>query len=77
MAYSITPAVAADPPSPGPTSTLEAVVVTADKLNVETLIDRKVYSVQSDVQATFGSLSDVLSVIPSVDVDADGSSSEI
>src|SRR6202043_1019663 len=35
-------------------------------------IDRKVYSVASDVQSTFGTLSDVLSVIPSVDVDPDG-----
>jgi outer membrane receptor protein involved in Fe transport len=61
-----------DPPSAGPTTTLDAVVVSSNKLEVETLIDRKVYSVQSDVQSTFGSLSDVLSVIPSVDVDGDG-----
>jgi len=62
----------AGPAAPGPSASLEAIEVTAEKLDVETLIDRKVYSVQSDVQATFGSLSDVLSVIPSVDVDADG-----
>jgi outer membrane receptor protein involved in Fe transport len=61
-----------DEQSSSPTAPLEAIEVTTDKLKVETLIDRKVYSVQSDVQATFGSLSDVLSVIPSVDVDADG-----
>ncbi len=51
---------------------MESVVVTARKLAVETLIDRKVYSVTDDVQATFGTVSDVLSAIPSVDVDPDG-----
>jgi outer membrane receptor for ferrienterochelin and colicin len=51
---------------------MESVVVTTKKLAVETLIDRKVYSVTADVQATFGSLGDVLSEIPSVDVDPDG-----
>ena len=64
-------AQAADPP-PAPDAAMQAVVVKADKLEVETLIDRKVYSVTSDVQSTFGTLSDVLSVIPSVDVDPDG-----
>jgi outer membrane receptor protein involved in Fe transport len=51
---------------------VESIVVTGRKLNVETLIDRKVYSVATDVQATFGTVSDVLSAIPSVDVDPDG-----
>ena len=51
---------------------MESVVVTARKLAVETLIDRKVYSVTDDLQATFGTVSDVLSAIPSVDVDPDG-----
>src|SRR3984957_18386413 len=63
---------AADGPPPAPTATMEPVVVTAQKLDVETLIDRKVYTVTSDVQSTFGTLGDVLSVIPSVDVDPDG-----
>ncbi|GAC1499519.1 MAG: outer membrane beta-barrel family protein [Steroidobacteraceae bacterium] len=63
---------AADAPQ-GPVSSAEAIVVTGQKLSVETLIDRKVYSVASDAQSTFGTLSDVLSVIPSVDVDPDGS----
>jgi len=58
--------------SPAPTDSVAGVVVTAQKLDVETLIDRKVYRVTSDVQSTFGTLSDVLSVIPSVDVDPDG-----
>ena len=63
---------ATDAPAPGPGAPLESVVVTADKLSVETLIDRKVYSVKSELQSTFGTVSDVLNVIPSVDVDADG-----
>ena len=65
-------AEAADPPSPAAAAPLQNVVVTAEKLVVETLIDRKVYSVTSDAQSTFGTASDVLSVIPSVDVDPDG-----
>jgi outer membrane receptor protein involved in Fe transport len=65
-------AQAADGSPPAPTDSVEGVVVTAQKLDVETLIDRKVYRVTSDVQSTFGTLSDVLSVIPSVDVDPDG-----
>ena len=63
---------AADPPSPTSAPPVESIVVTAHKLAVETLIDRKVYSVTEDVQATFGTVSDVLSAIPSVDVDPDG-----
>jgi outer membrane receptor protein involved in Fe transport len=62
---------AADEP-PAPTDAVETIVVKSDKLAVENLIDRKVYSVASDVLSTFGSLSDILSVIPSVDVDPDG-----
>jgi outer membrane receptor protein involved in Fe transport len=54
------------------TDDVETVVVKSQRLAVENLIDRKVYSVASDVQSTFGSLSDILSVIPSVDVDPDG-----
>ncbi len=51
---------------------MQSIVVTAHKLAVETLIDRKVYSVTDDVQASFGTVSDVLSAIPSVDVGPDG-----
>jgi outer membrane receptor protein involved in Fe transport len=65
-------AAAADLPSPAAAPSVKSVVVTAQKLSVETLIDRKVYSVAEDVQATFGTVSDVLSAIPSVDVDPDG-----
>jgi outer membrane receptor protein involved in Fe transport len=51
---------------------VQSVVVTARKLEVETLIDRKVYSIEADVQSAFGTVSDVLTAIPSIDVDTDG-----
>src|ERR1700738_5040094 len=63
---------ATDPPSPTPAPAMQSVVVTARKLAVETLIDRKVYTVTDDVEATCATVSDVLSAIPSVDVDPDG-----
>ena len=68
-----TPAGAADAPSSSvPSPTIDTIVVTAQKLSVETKIDRKVYTVADDAQSAFGSASDILNVIPSVDVDADG-----
>ena len=51
---------------------METVVVQGQKLNVETKIDRKIYTVPQDAQGTLGTLSDILNVIPSVDVDPDG-----
>ena len=51
---------------------VETVVVQGQKLSVETKIDRKIYSVPEDAQSTLGTLSDILNVIPSVDVDPDG-----
>jgi len=51
---------------------METVVVQGQKLNVETKIDRKIYTVPEDAQGTLGTLSDILNVIPSVDVDPDG-----
>jgi len=66
-------AQARDPaPPPAPETPTESVVITARELPVKNLIDRKVYSLTTDVQATFGTLSDVLGAIPSVDVDPDG-----
>ena len=59
------------PPTPA-AAEVESIVVRSKRLSVETLIDRKVYSVTEDVQRDFGSLSDILNVIPSIDVDADG-----
>jgi len=72
LAVACRSALAGDVPGPDQAGAIEAVVVTARTLRVETLIDRKVYSVAADVQSTFGSVSDVLTAIPSVDVDPDG-----
>lgn len=68
-------AVAAEPaqnPSPEIQSPTATIVVQGQKLSVENKIDRKVYSVPQDAQSTLGTLSDILSVIPSIDVDPDG-----
>jgi outer membrane receptor protein involved in Fe transport len=48
------------------------VVVTGQRAAAETLIDRKVYTVASDLQATTGVAADVLNNVPSVAVDVDG-----
>ena len=55
-----------------PPQSIGSVTVTSTHLPVQTLIDRKVYDVTQDVQSTFGTVGDVLSAIPSVDVDGDG-----
>ena len=65
-------AAAAENPPPPVNSALDTIIVQGEKLNVESKIDRKIYSVTEDVQSTLGTLSDILSVIPSVDVDPDG-----
>jgi outer membrane receptor protein involved in Fe transport len=49
-----------------------SVVVTAHRLKVQTLIDRKVYTITGDLQATTGSAADVMNALPSVNVDPDG-----
>ncbi len=59
-------------PPESPSTPMEAVVVQGQKLTVETRIDRKIYTVPEDAQSTLGTLSDILNVIPSVDVDPDG-----
>ena len=66
-----TKAMAADPP-PSPPVPTESVLVTSRKLPVQTFIDRKVYTLTDNLQASFGTLSDVLTDIPSVNVDPDG-----
>jgi outer membrane receptor protein involved in Fe transport len=72
VAFACSAANAEDSPPAPPVGDVQGIVVTSKKLSVETLIDRKVYSVTEDAQSTFGTLSDILSVIPSVDVDPDG-----
>jgi len=65
-------AVCAAPADNPSTSSIEIVVVQGQKLNVETKIDRKIYTVLENAQSTLGTLSDILNVMPSVDVDPDG-----
>jgi outer membrane receptor protein involved in Fe transport len=55
-----------------PATAVEEVVVTAQTPPTQALIDRKVYSVASDLQATSGSAAEILNTVPSVAVDADG-----
>ena len=63
---------AAENPAAPKAQSPETIVVQGQRLEVESKIDRKIYSVPEDAQATVGTLSDILSVIPSVDVDPDG-----
>ena len=51
---------------------LEPIVVTARKVPVRRLIDRRTYDVAADLQSTTGTAADILNDIPSVEVDADG-----
>jgi len=67
-----TAAMAADDPPSAPPAKISTVVVVSKELPVETFIDRKVYRLTDELQATFGTLSDVLTDIPSVSVDPDG-----
>ncbi len=52
--------------------TVQGIVVTAQRPKARTLIDRQVYVVSGNLQATTGSAADVLNEVPSVDVDPDG-----
>ena len=51
---------------------VQSIEVTAQRLSVQTLPDRKVYAVDDNLQGTTGSVADILNEIPSVEVDADG-----
>lgn len=59
-------ALAADAAAP------QEVVIRGQAKPVQTYMDRKVYTVSSDLQSVNGSAADVLNTIPSVTVDADG-----
>jgi outer membrane receptor for ferrienterochelin and colicin len=65
-------AAADNPPPPPGNSSLDTIVVQGQKFNVESRIDRKIYSVPEEAQSELGTLSDILSVIPSIDIDPDG-----
>jgi outer membrane receptor for ferrienterochelin and colicin len=62
----------ADSDGAAPASQVQGVVVIARKPKVETLIDRTVYDVKTDLQSKTGTAVDVLQNVPSVEVDADG-----
>lgn len=51
---------------------LDEIVVRAEKTNVSIKLDKKVYSIGSDLMVKGGTVSDVLDNIPSVSVDAEG-----
>lgn len=57
-----------------PTRTIEGIVMTVQsKRPYRVELDKKVYDVESDVVSKGGNLQDVLTNVPSVDVDTDGS----
>ena len=68
----LVPSAAFAAPPDSSSTPMETVVVQGQKLNVETRIDRKIYTVPQDAQTTLGALGDLLNVIPSVDVDPGG-----
>jgi outer membrane receptor protein involved in Fe transport len=61
----------AAPKSTSP-STVQGVVVTAERPVAQQKIDRRIYVVGQDLQAVNGAATDVLQAVPSVEVDADG-----
>ena len=67
----LVPATALAQTPPRPVGSGE-VVVTAGKPQSQTLIDRKVYTVSSDLLTTTASAAEVLNKVPSVTVDDDG-----
>jgi outer membrane receptor protein involved in Fe transport len=58
--------------TPAPPKAVQEVVVTAGTASVQTRLDRQVYSVERNLQATSGTAADILGEIPSVTVDPDG-----
>ena len=65
-------ALAQSQPAPAAGRAVEGVTVTAVRPKEQILLDRRVYSITTDLQATTGVAADILNQIPSVDVDADG-----
>ena len=74
--HALRAAEATDAADSGPTPVngpvLAPVLVTAPMLTMLKQLDRTVYEVGGDVQTSTGTLSDILTAIPSVDVDPDG-----
>ena len=73
------PAAASPPaaakPAESPAPAVNEVVVTGERPAVERKIDRTVYNLSRELQATAGSAADVLRNLPSVSVDIDGNPS--
>ena len=63
---------AATPPRPPPEKSVSEVVITGQAPAVQTSVDRRSYSVASDLQASTGSIGDALRSVPSVQVDVQG-----
>lgn len=75
LALAVAPLMAqaqAQPATPPDSSAVEQVVVVAGAQPKQTRIDRQVYSMTRDLQATTGTAADILANIPSVAVDVDG-----
>ena len=51
---------------------LDEVLITSQRVLINSEIDRKVYNVNQDIMAKTGSASDLLQNVPSVEVDIDG-----
>ena len=70
MAYAI-PAFGQTPTAPD-AEKQDVITIQGQRLEVESRIDRHIYRLPDDAQSTVGTLGDVLSGLPSVDVDPDG-----
>ncbi|HEV2365771.1 MAG TPA: TonB-dependent receptor [Caulobacteraceae bacterium] len=66
---------ASDAPAAAWAPTVQGLTVTARTPQTQILLDRKVYSLTTNLQATTGTAADVLGQLPSVTVDADGNPS--
>ena len=73
LALAVLPAtVRAQDTAAAPAQAPTTVTVTGQRAAVVNRVDRKVYRIDQDLQATTGSAGDVLRDLPSVEVDADG-----
>ncbi|MCB0478335.1 MAG: TonB-dependent receptor [Crocinitomicaceae bacterium] len=67
------PSVTLEPVSISSTEgALDEIEIVAEKADLETKIDRKVFNVEKNITATGGTVNDLLNNIPSVEVDMDG-----
>ena len=69
---SVTRAQTAPSPTAAKPAAVQELVVTGKSGPVQSLIDRKVYAVTTNLQATTGTAAELLNDVPSVAVDADG-----